>query len=84
VDPAVSCRPGIQRISDSLKGNLHLFENCEVLKEEKLRRRQDGGPDAGTSLPPLQPMERPAEDALERGGESNGMESGQMPTRASL
>jgi hypothetical protein len=55
-----------------------------VLKEGKLRRRQDGGPEAGTSLPPLQPMERPAEDALERGGESNGMESGQMPTRASL
>jgi len=48
------------------------------------RRRQDGGPDAGTPLPPLQPMERPAKNALERGGESNGMESGQMPTRASL
>jgi hypothetical protein len=43
-----------------------------------------GGPDAGTSLPPLQPMERPAENALERGGESDGMESGQMPTRANL
>ena len=28
------------------------------------RRRQDGGPDAGTPLPPLQPMERPAEDAV--------------------
>jgi hypothetical protein len=29
-------------------------------------------------------MERPAEDALERGGECNGLESGHMPTRASL
>jgi hypothetical protein len=37
------------------------------------RRRQDGGPDTGASLPPLQPIERPVEDALERGGESNGM-----------
>jgi len=44
----------------------------------------DPDPDAGTPLPPLQPMERPAKDALERGGKSNGMESGQMPTRASL
>jgi hypothetical protein len=48
------------------------------------RQKQDGGPDMGTSIPPLQPMERPAEDALERGGESDGMESGQMPTNASL
>jgi hypothetical protein len=48
------------------------------------RRKQDSGLDAGTSLPPLQPMERPAENALERGGESDGMESGQMPTRASI
>jgi len=48
------------------------------------RRTQDGSPDAGASLLPLQPVERPAEDALERDGESNGMESGQMPTCASL
>jgi hypothetical protein len=53
------------------------------------RRRQvlvvrRGGPDTRISLPPLQPVESPAENALERGGESNGMESGQMPTRASL
>jgi len=48
------------------------------------QRRQDSHPDAGTSLPPLQPMERAAEQALERGGESDGMESRQMPTRASL
>jgi hypothetical protein len=45
------------------------------------RRRQDGGPDAGASLPPLQPMERPAENALERGGERNWMESGQFPPK---
>jgi len=49
-----------------------------------VRRRKQDGPDAGTSLPPLQPMEKPAENALERGGKSDGMESGQMPTRASL
>ena len=49
-----------------------------------VKRKQDGGPDAGTSLPQLPPMERPAENALERGGKSDGMESGQMPTRASL
>ena len=48
------------------------------------RRKQDGGPDAVTSLPPLQPMERPAENAQEEGGEGKGMESRQMPTRASL
>jgi hypothetical protein len=45
------------------------------------RRRMQAGTDAGTSLPPLQPMERPAEDALERSGKSDGMESGQIPTR---
>jgi len=45
--------------------------------------KQDS-PDAGTSLPPLQSMERPAEHALERSGKSDGMESGQMPTRESL
>jgi len=49
-----------------------------------VRQQQDGGRDAGTSLAPLQPMERPAENALERGGESDGMESGQMLTCASL
>jgi len=47
-------------------------------------RRQDGSPDAGASLPPLQPMERPAEDALEKGGNSDGMKSGQMPTPESI
>jgi len=48
------------------------------------RRMQDGRPDTGASLPPLQPIARPAEDALERGGESNGIESGQIPTCANL
>jgi len=48
-------------------------------------RRQGGSPHqhAGTPLPPLQLMKGPANDALDRGGESNGMESGQMSTRAS-
>jgi len=42
-----------------------------------LRRRQGGGPapDAGTPLLPLQPMERPAKNALTWGGESDEMES---------
>jgi len=47
-------------------------------------QRQDGSPDAGASLPPLQPMDRPAEDSLDKGGKSDGMESGQMLTRESL
>ena len=38
--------------------------------------------DAGASLPPLQPMETPAEDALEDGGKDHRLESGQMPTCA--
>jgi len=46
--------------------------------------RQSGSPDPEASLLPLQPMGRPAEDALEGGGEINGLESGQMPTRAGL
>jgi len=45
--------------------------------------KQDGAY-AGTSLSPLQPMEWPAEDALNRSGKSDGMESRQMPTRESL
>jgi len=46
--------------------------------------RRKGGPDAGAPLPPLQPVEIPAESTLDSGGEGKGMESGQMPTRASL
>jgi hypothetical protein len=38
--------------------------------------------DAGASLPPLQPMERPAEDALEDGGKGHRLESEQMSTCA--
>jgi len=45
-----------------------------------VQRPKQDSPYVGTSLPPLQPMERPAEDSLERGGKSDGMESGQMPT----
>jgi len=40
------------------------------------RLRQDGGPDAGTPLSPMQPVERSAKEAQERGGESNGVEGG--------
>ena len=46
--------------------------------------RREGGPDAGAPLPSLQPVKRPAESTLDSGGEGNGMESGQMPTRAGL
>ena len=48
------------------------------------RCRQDGGPDAGTPLLPLQPVERPAKDTMEGGGKGNGLESWQMQTRAGL
>jgi len=46
--------------------------------------RQDCGPDAETPLPPLQLVERPAENAVKGGGKGEGMESRQMPTRAGL
>jgi len=45
---------------------------------------KDCGPDAGAPLPPLQQMERPAEDTLENSGTDNRLESGQMPARADL
>jgi len=54
------------------------------------RRRQmlvvwrDCGPDAGAPLPPLQQMERPAENSLENSGTDNRLESGQMLARADL
>ena len=46
--------------------------------------RRDSGLDARAPLPPLQPVERPAESTLEGGGKGDGVESGQMPTRAGL
>ena len=49
-----------------------------------VRQRKQDGPDAGTSLPPLQQMETPVEDAVERSGKSDRMGCGQMPTRESL
>jgi len=45
---------------------------------------RDSVPNAGAPLPPLQPVESPADRALEGGGKGRGMESGQMPTRADL
>jgi hypothetical protein len=45
-----------------------------------VQRRSSTG--VGASLPPLQPMERPAEDALEDGGVGYRLESGQMLTCA--
>jgi hypothetical protein len=49
-----------------------------------LHQRQDGGPDAETPLPPLQPMQRPAKNAVEGGGKGDRPESRQMPTPADL
>jgi len=46
------------------------------------QRRHEGGPDAGTPLPPLQPVERPAEHAMEGGGKGDRLETGQIPTGA--
>jgi len=48
------------------------------------RWNQDSGPDAGTTLPPLQPVVRAAENTMEGGGNGDGLESGQMPTCAGL
>jgi len=45
---------------------------------------RDSDPDAGAPLPPLQSVERPAESPLAGGGKGDGLESGQMPTRAGL
>jgi len=47
-------------------------------------RTQDGDPDVGIPLPPLQPVVRPAEDTMEHGGKGNWLESGQMQTHADL
>jgi len=49
-----------------------------------LRWRQEGCPDAGEPLPPLQLMARPAESTMERGGKAEGLDSMQTPTRADL
>jgi len=46
--------------------------------------RRDSGPDMGALLPPLQLLERPAKSTLEGGGQGDGLDSGQMPTRAGL
>jgi len=40
--------------------------------------------DVGASLPPLQPVERPADRALEGGGKGHRMECGQMPACGNL
>jgi len=44
--------------------------------------RRRSGADVRTSIPPLQPVERPAKSALQGGGEGHRRECGQMPTRA--
>ena len=46
-------------------------------------RRQDG-PDAGTPLPPLLPVERQATGTMEGIGTCDGLESGQMQTPADV
>jgi len=45
---------------------------------------RDSVPDAGAPFPPLQPVGRPPERTMEGGGKGDGLESGQMPTRADL
>jgi len=45
---------------------------------------RDSGPHVGAPLPPLQPVERPAEIPLEYGEKVDWVERGQMPTRAGL
>jgi len=45
---------------------------------------RDSVPDAGAPLAPLQPGERPTERTMQGGGKGDGLESGQMPTRADL
>jgi len=47
-----------------------------------VRRDSDPDPDAGAPLPPLQPLERPAESTMEGGGKGDRLESGQMTPRA--
>ena len=39
---------------------------------------------AAASLPPLQPMERPADDTLTESGKGHRLDSGQMPTFADV
>ena len=48
------------------------------------QRRNAGSPDSGTPLPPLPPVESPAEITMEGGGKGDRLESGQMPTRTDL
>jgi len=42
----------------------------------------DGGPDAGTPLPPLQPVDILADSTVETGWYGDGLESRQNPTYA--
>jgi hypothetical protein len=49
-----------------------------------VRRRRQDGPDAGTPLPALQPVERPASGTMEGGGKRDWLEGGQMQTHADL
>jgi len=49
-----------------------------------LWRRHNCGPDGGTPLPPLQPVERPVEDDMEGGGKCDALEGGEKKTRADL
>jgi len=48
------------------------------------QRRPDGVPNGGTSLPPLQPVERPEESTMAGGWKGDGLVTRQMPTRTYL
>jgi len=49
-----------------------------------VRRQRQDSPDAGTPLPPLQPVQRPATGTMKGGGKIDGLEDRQMQTRADL
>jgi len=48
------------------------------------RWRHNGGPDSGTPVPQLRPVERLAEGSMDGGGNRYGLDSGQMPTHSDL
>jgi len=58
------------------------FRAGENLKELETERPRHGNTSSATG--PLQLMEWSAKNTPERGGESNGVESGQMPMRVDL
>jgi len=48
------------------------------------RRRQDSGPDTGTPLPALLPLETPTTHTMEGRWKGDGLESGQMQSHTDV